>query len=50
MFNELTSSLFVRGRSFQPNPMFVGKEMSMPQSGAPERRFTLVGSGPTQKH
>ncbi len=27
--------------------MFVGKTMSLPQSGAPERYFTKVGYGPT---
>ncbi len=33
----------VPGKPFQPSLMFVGKARVLPQSGAPERRFTLVG-------
>jgi hypothetical protein len=30
--------------------MFAGKARSLPYSGAPEKFFTLVGSGFTRKH
>ncbi len=34
------------GKSFQPSLLFVGEARSLPQSGAPERCFTRVGSSP----
>ncbi len=37
-------------RPFQPSLMFVGEARGLPQSGTPERCFTLVGSGLTCKH
>jgi len=37
--------VFVPGKPFQPSLMFVGKARRLPQSGAPERRFTQLGSG-----
>jgi hypothetical protein len=36
---------YCNGKPFQPSLMFVGKARSLPQSGAPERCFTPVGSG-----
>jgi hypothetical protein len=36
--------VFVPGKPFQPCLMFVGKVMSLPKSGVPERCFTQVGS------
>jgi hypothetical protein len=30
--------------------MFVSKARTLPYSGAPERGFTWIGSGPTRKH
>jgi hypothetical protein len=39
--------VFVLGRSFQPNIIFVGKARSLPKSGAPERCVTWAGSGLT---
>ncbi len=39
--------MFVRGKPFQPNLMFVGKAKSLLLSGTPERRLTQVGSGLT---
>jgi len=41
---------FVPGKSFQSSLMFVGKARSLPQSGAPERHFTQIGSDLTCKH
>ncbi len=42
--------VFVPGKPFQPYLMFAGKARSLPQSGAPEKSFTWVGSGLTCKH
>ncbi len=39
----------VPGKPFQPSLMFVGNARRPPQSGAPERCFTQVGSGLTCK-
>jgi hypothetical protein len=35
--------MFVAGKLFQPNLMFVGKARNVPQSGAHEQCFTWVG-------
>ncbi len=32
-----TFFVFVRGRLYQPSPMFVGEERNLPKSGAPKR-------------
>ncbi len=42
--------MFIPGRPFQPSLMLVSKVRSLPYSGASERFFTQVGSGPTHKH
>ncbi len=36
--------MFYPGKPLQPSLTFLGKARSSPQSGAPERRFTQVGS------
>jgi hypothetical protein len=43
-------SPYVPGKPLQPSQMLVGKSRSLPQSGAPERYFTWVGSSLTCKH
>jgi hypothetical protein len=42
--------VFVTGKPFQPNLLFVGMAKSLPLSGALERCFTWVGSFRTHKH
>jgi hypothetical protein len=42
--------MFVPGRLFQPSLMFVGKTRNLLKTGAPERCFTLAGSGLTYKY
>jgi hypothetical protein len=42
--------MFVLGKPFHLNLMFVGEARRLPYSGTPERRFTRVGSGLTRKH
>ena len=37
--------MFVSGKPYEPNLMFVGETRSLPLSGAPERCFARVGSG-----
>ncbi len=40
----------VPSKPFQPSLMFAGETRSLPECGAPESCFTLVGSGLTWKH
>ncbi len=42
--------MFVPGKLFQLSLMFVGKARGLPQSGAPERGFTLICPNLAQKH
>ncbi len=42
--------MFVPGKLFQPNLMFVGKARGLPKSGSPQRCFNLVGPGLASKH
>jgi hypothetical protein len=41
--------MLVPGKPFQPSLLFVGKDMSLLKSGAPEKYFTWVGSYFTYK-
>jgi hypothetical protein len=42
--------VFVPGKPFQQSLMFLDKTRGLPQSVAPERCYTWVGSGLTRKH
>ncbi len=50
IYYSCLARVFVPRKIFQPSLMLVGKARSLHQSGATERCFTLVGSGPTCKH
>ncbi len=45
----IKAPVFVPGRPFQPNIMFVGKAMNLTYSGAPERCLPQVDFGLTHK-